>query len=326
MAGIVEVLQFPNDVHDDVLSAYLLWNAVSLFYGWCTGQSPPAAIGLLPWNDLIAWAQQRLPAHLMMELHCYADRLDLHYAFRVHASLPLPTFEDPTRSSRAERMAQHLLESGACTLWGAARQVVAALVLELPRHAFAKAWSQGSSMTFGVYGKGPFTGLCRQTLTHSNTIRLLNQLLLRICPHHHWSTITVLHNYRTPVHLDRQNGPEPNLLMSLSFHEQGEIWIEGEDGREFVDCDEGMVRGERHSLNLQAIRFEAHRYRHCTCDWSGTDRVMLAAYTVNRWEHLAGHHLEQLERLGFVLPPRRMVHQPGLHHDRIPTVLRDGFV
>ena len=58
--------------------------------------------------------------------------------------------------------------------YGGGQTGTAQLVLELPRHAFAKGWEHGRSVTFGVYGKGPFTGLWRQTLTHSNTIRLLN--------------------------------------------------------------------------------------------------------------------------------------------------------
>eukprot|EP00439_Symbiodinium_sp_Y106_P017400 s6455_g2.t1 len=179
------------------------------------------------------------------------------------------------------------------------------LALEMPRQLFAAQLNLGRSATFGVdYGKHQFTGICRQTLTHANTTRLLNALVLRDCPWHKWSTVALLYNFQTPVHIDQQNGPEPSLILVLS-HEGGEVWIEDSDGREYVEHQQGWLRGGRHSVHLQAVRFLTNRRRHFTCGWTWMDRVILTAYTVSRWESVADSQKERLEALGFILPERR---------------------
>ena len=106
------------------------------------------------------------------------------------------------------------------------------------------------------------------------------------------------------MHIDQQNGPEPSLILVLS-HEGGEVWIEDSDGREYVEHQQGWLRGGRHSVHLQAVRFLTNRRRHFTCGWTWMDRVILTAYTVSRWESVADSQKERLEALGFILPERR---------------------
>ena len=68
-----------------------------------------------------------------------------------------------------------------------------------------------------------------------------------------------------------------------------------------IESDAGWLRGASFSLQLQAIRFLAHRRHHLTCAWSEMDRVVLSAYTVNRWECISSTIQERLESLGFGL-------------------------
>ena len=53
----LEVVPVPRDVHDDFLMSYLLLRAVVSLCEWDTGNPPPANLGMLAWNDLLAWAQ-----------------------------------------------------------------------------------------------------------------------------------------------------------------------------------------------------------------------------------------------------------------------------
>ncbi|CAE7352023.1 unnamed protein product [Symbiodinium sp. CCMP2592] len=305
--GCIEIVPVPDDVYEDMLMSHLLLQSVCNLYVWETGNPPPAQLGLLAWNDLLLWAQHRLGGASVAALHQYADLLDVQYCGRAHSALPHPSWEDFRKSSKAERLAQHLLESGAGTLWHSARLVARLLELELPRQAYG------------------IQRLCRQTLTHANTARILNALVLRVCPWHKWSTVALLYNLQTPVHLDAQNGPEPSLLMALSLHEGGEVWIEDETGSEYHEHLNGWLRGRRFSLQMQAVRFQAHRRPHFTCAWTGMERLVLTAYTVNKWESVAASHRAKLENLGFVLPAGREMLPVPPSLDGLPTVLREGI-
>ena len=321
----IETVQVPRDVHDDFLMSYLLLRAVVNLCERDTGNPPPANLGMLAWNDLLAWAQNKLRDDALTALIEYANALDRSFATSSSAALPYPSWEDPTTSKPAERLAQHLLDSGVGTLWHSSRQVVRLLKLELPRHSFAALWKKELSWTAGVYGCRQFTGLCKETVTHPNAVRLLNGLVMRICPWHKWTTIAILFNYETPLHRDNHNGPDPSLVFSLSLHEQGEIWIEDSQGTHMIESDAGWLRGVSFSLQQQAVRFLAHRRHHLTCAWSEMDRVVLSAYTVNRWECISGTIQERLESLGFVLPHRRGTARGSIAHDSLlPAVLRNG--
>ena len=91
-----------------------------------------------------------------------------------------------------------------------------------------------------------------------------------------------------------------------------------------IESDAGWLRGASFSLQLKAIRFLAHRRHHFTCAWSEMDRVVLSAYTVNRWECISSSIQERLES-GFVLPHRRGTARGSTAQDSLlPAVLRNG--
>ena len=182
LRDVVEIFPVPKDVHNDFMESFLLLRAVVNLSLRDSGTPPPANIGMLARNDLLAWAQRRLQEDSMQELVAYATALDKCFANGSHAALPYPSWEDPTISKPAERLAQCLLESGAGTLWRSSRQVVSLLKMELPRHSFAALWRKEQSWTAGVYGCRQFTRICKETMTHPNTVRILNGLVLRICP------------------------------------------------------------------------------------------------------------------------------------------------
>ena len=162
------------------------------------------------------------------------------------------------------------------------------------------------------------------TLTHPNTARLLNFLIIHLCPGHGWATVGVMYNCCMPPHIDRGNSSEPNLVTSLSLHEAGEIWVECEGGTEFHEHSGALVAGSRFPVQLQTVCFAASRVVHCTCPWDSYDRVLLVAYTQGHWNSLRTPILEKLSELGFCLPtPKRPHPSPQLHLDCLPSVLRD---
>ena len=176
----------------------------------------------------------------------------------------------------------------------------------------------------GAYSKGPFAGFCRRTITHPNSARLFNALIKHICPGHKWASVSILFNSFLPEHIDHGNSREPNLVTSLSLHEEGDIWVECQGGTEFHEHSGTLVPGQRFPVQMQSIRFTANKRLHCTCAWTAFYRVLLTAYTPSRWDTLRAPLLKNLRQLGFALPQTRQAKQSlNLHHDCLPSVLRD---
>ena len=293
-------------------------------YLLCRDEAPPRHIGMMSRNDLVGWAASILPHPDRQMFLDYVDQLAIAFSGRKHPILPPPIWLDSPVHSPAEVLARDLLEAGTCPVWSAARQVAVLLQRERPRHSCFTAADESASFTFGAYSKGPFSGLCRMTLTHPNTARLLNFLIIHLCPGHRWATVGVMYNCCMPPHIDRGNSSEPNLVTSLSLHEAGEIWVECEGGTEFHEHSGALVAGSRFPVQLQTVCFAASRVVHCTCPWDSYDRVLLVAYTQGHWNSLRTPILEKLSELGFCLPtPKRPHPSPQLHLDCLPSVLRD---
>ena len=319
----VEVLDVPGDVHDDILEAYLLLNCACNLFIELHGTSPAPHIGMYSINDLVQWATEQLESPQKERFLGYAVELSRVFACRAHPILPVPSQECVEKASAAEALARSLLAEGVCPVWSAARQVAGLLCHELPRHKHMTMQDNAASFTVGAFSSGPHHGLCRSTMAHPNTARLLNCLVVHLCPHHRWTTLAVLFNYATQPHIDRCNGPSPNLVISLSLHEGGEIWIAHAQGCEYLEHQGRMVRGDRFLNLLQAVRFPAHRLLHHTCAWQHFDRVTLVAYTAERWEKLGLPMHQRLEEMGFVLPdPAQPIVQPSIMQDCLPCVLR----
>ena len=320
--GMVEVLAVPDDVYADFLEAYLLLTHVRFAFLACRGYEPPTALGMMARNDLMLWVMDNICEPWLCSLCQYADALACTFSQQRHPTLPLPRWPATHAISEAEFLALHFLDAGNVPLWNAARQVVNLLERESPRHKDVVPGA-ASSATFGVYATGPFAGMCRLTLTHPNVTRLLNCFITRLCPSHRWTTVAVLFNYQLSPHKDHGNAVTPSLVTSLSLHEDGEIWIEHPEGTA-VSIHEGLPQlGYRYSLQLQAVRYQAHRMLHHTCAWASFDRVVVSAYTVSRWEALQMPWQEQLADLGFYLPDRTVqIKPPRLHDDCLPCVIR----
>ncbi|CAE7308113.1 pola1 [Symbiodinium sp. CCMP2592] len=318
----VECIEVPADIYHDFLEAHLLLSAVRHLHVLCFGELPPRQLGMLARNDVLQWACTALREPWRRELVAYAGELSSTFSVQMHATLPVPHWQDPGSIGAAERLAMHMLEAGSAPIWSAARQLAILLDHEQPRHSMALRNGETSSVSFGAYAKGPFHGLCRKTLTHPNVAMILNCLIMRVCPRHTWTTLALHFNYGTPPHRDKQNSHH-NLVLALSLHDDGELWIETPEGDEAILFQGMEVWGIRYALQLHAVRFQAHQLLHYTCAWDTFDRVTLVAYTVQRWESLGDKVHTQLSELGFHLPERTVRITRDLHLDCLPCVLRD---
>ena len=317
----VAEIPLPDELYQDALETYLLLQCFQQLYSEESTGKLPRALGMMPRNDVLLLAQQALSAESHSILVAYAEALSRQVSVQIHTLLPEPVFGSDCGSA-AELLARRFLEDGTAPLWSSVRQIVMVLRKEKPRHGSFQLSEEAASFSIGAYCNGAHQGLCRATMTHKNVARLLNRLVSRVCREHTWTTTTLLFNYETPPHIDHQNEATPNLVLTLSVHDGGELWIEGE-GSDFVEHGGVMVKGCKHSLHSYAIRFEAFRLLHMTCPWQTFDRVTLVAFTVKKAERLPQWTWDLLLELGFLLPSRPLnVRPPSLHLDCLPCIVR----
>ena len=146
----------------------------------------------------------------------------------------------------------------------AVRQVVGLLEWQPDKHSVAP--GKGGNVMLGAYSKGPFRGLRKATRSHASVCRLLNRLVQHMGCLPCWSTLAVNLDLRLPPHKDSGNYPSGSLVLSLTHHVNGGLWIE--------DVTEGPQRQRRcgavYRMDMRGLFFPAHKMMHATCDWSGT--------------------------------------------------------
>ena len=123
-----------------------------------------------------------------------------------------------------------------------------------------------------------------------------------LCTGHSFTSISINRNYLAPAHRDLQNGPEENLIVSLSLHDDGGLWVESPLGTVYQEVEGRMIRGEVASLQSHALLFSANKCWHAGLPWKTYDRYTLVAYTVRNWAHLREPARNLLTELGFMLP------------------------
>ncbi|CAE7411829.1 unnamed protein product [Symbiodinium sp. CCMP2592] len=182
-------------------------------------------------NEIVEEAQLLLNEPAKRDYMDYAEKLS-----RALPSAPLSTFPRPVacneRASPAESLSHAFLCARTGSMWSAVRQVAALLPYALSKRAFA---TTQRSCTIGAYGHRSFTGLYRGTSQHQSVCQLFNAFLMLINPRHVWTTVAVHLDFSAQVHTDRQNGSLPSMIVALSHHEGGGLWLHQPDGKIFQD-------------------------------------------------------------------------------------------
>ena len=296
MDQVVEV-QFPLDMYTVALEEFLLIEALMRLQQQQGGGALPPAIGLMPVNDILLYAQSLLDDSGYATLLQYAASLHHSRFHVVDAFLPEPAPILCDQLLAAESLARAFLAEGQAPIWSAVRQVVGLLEWQPDRHSVAP--GKGGNVTLGAYSKGPFRGLCKATRSHASVCRLLNRLVQHMGCLSCWSTLAINLDLRLPPHKDSGNYPSGSLVLGLTHHVNGGLWIED------LQEDTQMPRrcGAVYHMDLRGLLFPAHKTMHATCDWNGTCRVVLTAFCIGQVDKLPAEQRELLHELGFLLLP-----------------------
>ena len=289
MAQAAVVVPFPPDVYYVALEEYLLHNALHILTERQGRKTAPPAAGLALRNDLIQLGMELLEEPELLEFLWYAEELGRSTKKCLDTHMPFPYGQLSPQLPRAEQVAHALLADATAPIWCAVRQAVAEVEWVQGRHAFMKA-EQPHNLTLGAFANGPHCGICRGTREHASFCRLLNRFVCHLKPDHVWSTFALNLNARLPPHKDNHNAPTGSLILSLSHHEGGSVWLEESPGRQ-GHCPNAMEScGKMYRITFQALFFQAHRQVHCTCDWDRANRITLTAYCIGTYQHLSASH------------------------------------
>ena len=249
-------------------------------------------------NEIVYAAMQVLKADSLQHFLEYADMLARSNIMDVLVNVPEPDDEPGPYASRAEILAYHYLQEGRCALWTAVRSVAR----DLPFDEDPRSFTHGHTLRLGLYNKGGLTGLSGATKQHRSTCRLLNFMIRTIKHDHCWTNLAVNLNNSTAVHRDLGNADNHSLLIGISHCDNGQLWVQCEQGTDYVDAEAGMLAGNVYPTSGCAVAFNSRASRHATMPWQGGDRLVILAYTARMHAMARPKYGELLEDLGFVPP------------------------
>ena len=159
MDQVVEV-QFPLDMYTVALEEFLLIEALMRLQQQQGGGALPPAIGLMPVNDILLYAQSLLDDSGYATLLQYAEGLHHSRFHVVDAYLPEPAPILCDQLLAAESLARAFLAEGHAPIWSAVRQVVGLLEWQPDRHSVAPG-IKGAMLRWVRTRKGLFVDCAR---------------------------------------------------------------------------------------------------------------------------------------------------------------------
>ncbi|OLP93634.1 hypothetical protein AK812_SmicGene24424 [Symbiodinium microadriaticum] len=240
----------------------------------------PPALTMAPFQEIVDFAHECLDqATLTSYLH-YIEGLKVLVGQADGVLLPPPIRCPGADAPLAERMAWTALQHRHGFLWPLVREVVSQLPFEQDSRAFAR----GLTFVLGLYGKGGLLGFRRHTKLFGNVCRLLNQLVYTTWTAHTWTSLAIGVNNHTQPHVDRWNRDSNALLIGLTHHTEGGLWVEGAGGTCYEEFEDVMVAG--HVLATSG---------------AGGNRIVLIAYSVGRASYMS--EATATEELSPDMPP-----------------------
>ena len=267
----------PRHVYNVALEESLLLQAYRTLCGVYVGHQCPPVITMFSRNDILELAYKHLEPESYEAMVQYAATLDRHLNCEVVVDFPKPVGSLSPKATEAEQLAWHCLAEGSGSIWASVRSVVP----KLPFDRDTRKFSKGFICTLGLMAKRGTHGLTRQTGGHLNVCRLIDQLVLAICPGLRWSSLTITLDNLCQPHTDMGNWSGDSLALGLSHHDAGGLWIAHPQGCDFVEVGDTLYAGEVHPTSAQGIVFPGKTAMHSTCPWTGGNRLMLIAYCVS---------------------------------------------
>ena len=258
----------------------------------------PPALTMASFQEIVDFACERLsPDAVPFYLH-YVDGLKTLVGQAAGVLLPPPVRYPGEDAPLAERRAWNALQHRHGYLWPIVRDVVSQLPFEEDTRAFAR----GLTFVLGLYGKGGLLGFSRHTKLFGNVCSLLNQLVYTTWSAHTWTSLAIGVNNHTQPHVDRWNLDANALLIGLTHHTEGGLWIEGEGGTCYEEFADVLIAGHVFATSGTGVLFNSRSCLHATQTWAGGNRIVLIAYTVGRASYMSEALRDQLLELGFVPP------------------------
>ncbi|CAE7824138.1 unnamed protein product, partial [Symbiodinium necroappetens] len=211
------------------------------------------AVTLATRNELVYLAQTSLTTDAFEQLLQLLDKIAVEDDSCAIVSYPEPCYVNACESTSAEKTADRHLREGSGSLWVAVRETVR----ELDFQPDARSFACGRYAKFGLYSKGGLVGMAKWTSQHVSACRLLNAAVLSVRPEHRWTSITIGMDNETLPHTDQGNATTLSLLVGLTHHHRGELWLESMDGTQYMDTDRGLIRGRAFPTSMQAVLFDA---------------------------------------------------------------------
>ena len=219
-------LELPRHMYLVALEEHLLIQALRALLP-ADGKTCPPSLALAARNDIVAIAQALLNDDALSTFLRYADELTLHLLGETRVMFPPQPRAATESGTPAEACAEaHLLE-GSGALWTAIRQVATLLPFRDDRRPHGN----GRMLAFGAFNKGGLLGIHKHTTCHQAVCTLLNAAVRTVSAQHCWTTLVLAYNNHTTPHYDKGNSEGvPSLLMGLTHHDSGEVWIEQPGG------------------------------------------------------------------------------------------------
>ena len=296
----VEELGLPASLYHDALEEHLLLEAFRDLHLAQLGTPAPAALSMAQRNDLLEYARSVLNEDHYLVLMQHAEILGRCQPSAVCLTPSATDASSVEPCSTADRFARMVLNEGCCSIWSAARLVLAHLEYRVEARLASGANQQEARL--GAYGHRAFTGLVKATHRHRATCLLLNTLVREVRPCHTWTTLVITKNSVLSAHIDAQNARCPSLVLGMSHFRNGELWSASPDGSDFEEYAGKLVPGRLHQVSMNAILLPAATLLHSVRPSSAGDRVVLIAFSIGQHRSLPANARAELEQLGFSLP------------------------
>ena len=174
---------------------------------------------------------------------------------------------------------------------------------------------KGQYVMFGMYTRGPFSGVSNTAKDMPNVIRYLNAVLKNAAEQvgsdaQTWTSISIGLNAGSTLHRDCHNCPDTrNLIVGLGEYQGGELWracqpheedLKGPHARWKVQKNGSRIRGVQIPTLNQVVTFDPS-LPHATCKWTGR-RYVISTYTVRDAKQNDVSLRQDLRKLGFPVP------------------------
>ena len=280
------------------------------------------SLTLLTRNEIFRFARELLEGESWQSFCEFACQLSQSLGHDGIIAFPPPCMRALDVVTEAEALAESFLQEGSGSLWSAVREVVRCLPFEDDGREVA----DGRVFRLGLYCKGGFMGVSKTSWSHVAVGRLLNAAVLTTFRGHHWTSLSINKDNRTSPHQDRNNAPGQSLLLGLTHHQNGEIWIEDRCGTEVIREGTATLRGSLYRTDARAVLFDGRNTLHSTMPWRDC-RCIIVAYTVGPFQHMTADQRAHLEDAGFIPPEESSSSglpsvEPGQH--RIERFLLPG--